>query len=364
MILRGKSRAGGDFVRRIVGALTLSIATLAVAAGCGPQAATWSDAASTGSPTPSGGPTSVVIADNGVAAMGQGGGSAGLGSAGVDPTPSGSASAGASTSAANAAVTPFPAGAAEVVRTAVPADSYPALVRGAIAATYRPVWVDGYDVAGQTYLNTVFRPNSQSTPWYEYVGMDATGYQSRFNTLKAAGYRLTFVESYLVGGQARYAAMWEKSSGPDYYAFHSVAASAYQSMLNTKTAAGYLPAQVSAISVNGSLFYTGLLIKRSLGKSWVLKSTLTPTDYQTLFTTETKAGLGLAYVNAYTVNGAAKFVALFASSASTSLQAKHGLTASALATQLSTQVKAGYHTRAVAGYDVSGSPRFIAYWTK
>jgi hypothetical protein len=352
-------------VRRIVGALSLGIATLAMATGCGPQAATWSEGTS-GSPAPSGGPTTVVNAGNGVAAMGQGGGSAGLGSAGVDPTPSGSGSAGDSTSASanNAAIAPFPTGTAEVVRTGVPADSYPALVRMAIAATYRPAWVDGYDVAGQTYLNTVFRPDSRSTPWYEYVGMDATGYQTRFDTLKAAGYRLTFVESYLLGGQARYAAMWEKSTGPAYYAFHSLAAAAYQSMLDTKTAAGYLPAQVSAISVNGSLFYTGLLLKRSLGKSWVLKSTLTPSAYQTLFTKETGAGLGLAYMNAYTVNGAAKFVALFASSASGSLQAKHGLTAPALATQLSTEVNAGYHTRAVAGYDVSGSPQFIAYWTK
>jgi hypothetical protein len=348
-------------VRRIVGALSLGIATLAVAAGCGPQAATWSEPTSSGSPAPSGGPTSVVSAGNGVAAMGQGGGTAGL-----DPTPSGSAAAGDSTSAItdDAATAPFPTGTAEVVRTAVPADSYPALVREAIAATYRPAWMDGYDVAGQTYLNTVFRPDNRSTPWYEYVGMDATGYQSRFDTLKAAGYRLTFVESYLLGGQARYAAMWEKSTGPAYYAFHGLAAAAYQSMLDNKTAAGYLPAQVSAISVNGSLVYTGLLLKRSLGRSWVLKSTLAPADYQALFTKETQAGLGLAYVNAYTVNGAARFVALFASSASGSLQARHGLTGSALATQLTTEVNAGYHTRAVAGYDVSGSPRFIAYWTK
>jgi hypothetical protein len=120
--------------------------------------------------------------------------------------------------------------------------------------------------------------------------MSASGYQSRFDSLTSQGYRPASVESYLHNGQIRYAGIWVKSSGPDYFAFHGYSATDYQNMLNTKTAAGYLPANVSAVSVNGALSYTGLPLKRSLG-SWLLKSALSPTDYQTLFTQETKAGL-------------------------------------------------------------------------
>jgi hypothetical protein len=136
-------------------------------------------------------------------------------------------------------------------------------------------------------------------------------------------------------------------------------------MFDSKTAAGYLPAQVSVIAVDGALTYSGLFVKRSLGKSWLLKSALTPSAYQTLFTQQASAGLGLAYVNAYTgTDGTPRLVALFAASATGKLVAKHGLTATALAKQVTTEEEAGYQTRAVAGYQQSGAARFIAYWVK
>jgi hypothetical protein len=59
-----------------------------------------------------------------------------------------------------------------------------------------------------------------------------------------------------------------------------------------------------------------------------------------------------------------RFIAVFASSAHAAYQAGNGLTGTTLATQVDTQTKAGYRTRAVVGYDNAGSPGFIAYWSK
>jgi hypothetical protein len=264
----------------------------------------------------------------------------------------------------SAVATPFSTGAAEVVRIAVPVADYPALVDQAVAAKYRPVWIDGYDVGSAVYFNAVFRRDEGTTNWWELIEMSASGYQRQFDAFKAHGYRLVLVESYLNAGQARYAAIWDTSTGVDYYAFHAYTASAYQALFDSKTAAGYLPAQVSVISVGGALSYSGLLIKRSLGASWTLKSSLTPDEYQTLFNSETAAGRGLAYVASYVVNGSVRFVALFAASASAPLRAKHGLTAAAFTSQTTANEQAGFSTRAVSGYAVNGSPSFIAYWSK
>ena len=43
------------------------------------------------------------------------------------------------------------------------------------------------------------------------LGMTAAEYQRVSDDLKDQGYRLTDVSGYNVGGQARYAAIWEKS---------------------------------------------------------------------------------------------------------------------------------------------------------
>lgn len=274
----------------------------------------------------------------------------------------GGGASGGGTSGGGAATAAIAAGAREVVRYAVPIASYPALLSQAMAAKYRPVSLDGYDAGGATYVNAVFRP-SDGTAWYQYIEMSASGYQSRFDSLKSQGYRLASVESYLHSGQIRYAGIWVKSSGPDYFAFHGYSATNYQNMLNTKTAAGYLPANVSAVAVNGALSYTGLLVKRSLG-SWLLKSTLSPTDYQTLFTQETKAGLAPAYLNAYTSGGSVRFIALFASVPKVAYQAKHGMTAAGAASATAAQEKAGYLTGSAAGYDDGGQARFLVYWSR
>jgi hypothetical protein len=134
--------------------------------------------------------------------------------------------------------------------------------------------------------------------------------------------------------------------------------------MESRTAAGFLPAQISAVGVNGALSYTGLLVKHSLGKSWQVKGSLTASEYQAALTDMNGKGLGLAYVNAYPLDGSVRFIALFASSAHATFQAGNALTGTTLATQLDTQTKAGYRTRAVVGYDNAGSAGFLAYWSK
>ena len=62
--------------------------------------------------------------------------------------------------------------------------------------------------------------------------------------------------------------------------------------------------------------------------------------------------------------GAVRFVALFATAERSPYQAKFGLTAAALATQIDAAAKAGYQTRGVAGYAVGGAPRFAAFWSR
>ena len=61
--------------------------------------------------------------------------------------------------------------------TAVPVENYHALFVQAVAAKYRPTFLNGYDVAGKACLNVVFRPDN-GPAWYEYTEMSSTGYRN------------------------------------------------------------------------------------------------------------------------------------------------------------------------------------------
>jgi hypothetical protein len=53
-------------------------------------------------------------------------------------------------------------------------------------------------------------------------------YQQTFDQLVGQGFRLRVVSGYAVGGEARFAAIWEKSGGPAFQARHNLTAAQYQ----------------------------------------------------------------------------------------------------------------------------------------
>lgn len=83
-------------------------------------------------------------------------------------------------------------------------------------------------------------------------GMDGDQFQTKNAQLKAQGYRLTHLESYLDGGGVRYAALWEKaSSGPAQSYYFGLSAEEHQRKVEEFEAQGYRPKTVSVVSDSG-----------------------------------------------------------------------------------------------------------------
>jgi hypothetical protein len=59
-------------------------------------------------------------------------------------------------------------------------------------------------------------------------GLSGAQYQAAFDQYVAQGYRLRCVSGYNVNGVTRYAALWDKSSGPAWVARHGLTAAQYQ----------------------------------------------------------------------------------------------------------------------------------------
>ena len=101
-------------------------------------------------------------------------------------------------------------------------------------------------------------PDMQAEPWVARHGMTSAKYQSEFNKFARQGYRLTHVSGYAVGGQARYAAIWEKKSGPAWAARHGMSSSSYQTEFDNHYYQGYRLRHVSAFSVKGKAQFAAI----------------------------------------------------------------------------------------------------------
>src|SRR4029077_4696230 len=105
----------------------------------------------------------------------------------------------------------YPTNWGEVCRFGVAENAYQEEFDKVWTCGYYPIWVDGYDVGGKTYFNVIFRP-SKNVQWVARHNLDGNKYQNEFNTWGNAGFRLINVNSYLLNGKVRYAAVWKKDN--------------------------------------------------------------------------------------------------------------------------------------------------------
>lgn len=254
-------------------------------------------------------------------------------------------------------------GSPEVARHGLPAEDYQCLFDQAVAADYRLEWVDAYDYKGKVYFNAVFRPEG-GVKWTAVHGLTGAQYQDAFDKNTAAGYKLRQVDSYLSGNQVRYAAVFVKDAGPNVTAYHGVSAAEHQKKFDDLTAGPWKPKNISVVSVGGERFYTALYENLGAGVSSVAKSFMTPAEYQQQFNENKEKGRQLVYLNAYEHQGQPRFTAIWNSSPSGALKARHDMTGAQYQDEWEAARKGGLLTRAVTGYEDGGSLRFAAFWRK
>jgi len=250
-------------------------------------------------------------------------------------------------------------GSKEVARHGLPIGDYQCLFNQAVAANYEPVFLDMFDAGGKTYVNAIFRPETPGA-FQAFHGLSSAQYQAEFDKWTDQGYRPVIVESYLDNG-VRYAAVFKKTSGPAFVAYHGISAAEHQARVDDLTGAkGYRPVAVSVVS-NGGLKYTGLYTKANVG-GWQLKSQLTPAEYQQFYNSNKAAGRHVAYLNAYTIGGAPRIVAIWTSATPAGGKQRHGLTGAQYQNEWESARAAGQLTRAVTGYASGGDRTYAATW--
>ena len=75
-------------------------------------------------------------------------------------------------------------------------------------------------------------------PWIARHGLSSADYQRTFDDYAHQGYRLRTVSGYEHGGQALYAAIWDKRAGPAWIARHGLTSAQYQQAFDDESAVG------------------------------------------------------------------------------------------------------------------------------
>lgn len=256
--------------------------------------------------------------------------------------------------------TPIAAGSPEHARHGISASCYQDVVNRVTAAGYRPVWVDGFTVAGKTYFNAIFRP-VDGTPYVAKHGLTDAQFDAEFDKWTAAGYRMLQVDGYQHGGVARYAAIFVKQAGPEQTETHGLTFAENKAKFDELTADGWRPVNISGVSDAGTVRYYALYEKKSLG-GYLAKTTIPVADYQELYDAQKALGRQPIYLNAFSHAGQSYLSAVFSSTATGTLAARHGMTSAEYQAEWEKWTDADFLTRHVTGYDGGGTARYAAIW--
>ncbi|HWM89509.1 MAG TPA: serine hydrolase [Thermoanaerobaculia bacterium] len=204
---------------------------------------------------------------------------------------------------------------------------------------------------------------AQAMDWVERHGLTPSEYQSTFTDLAGKGYRPKVVSGYTSGGQERYAVLWVKTSGPDWAARQGLSSADYQTASDDFRKQGFRLVYVSGHAIDNQPRYAAIWEKTS-SPEWEARHGLTAAQYQKAFDDLGKAGYRLRHINGYSVNGQDFYAAIWDKSPGPAWEARYGLSAADYQKVSNDLAGKGYRLKVISGYQAGAQDRYAALWEK
>lgn len=195
------------------------------------------------------------------------------------------------------------------------------------------------------------------------TGLTAARYKAESDKWTPLGYQLTSISGYSFGITDVYSAIWELKVGPAVSTEYNLISSQYQTELDTMEGKGYYPVLVDAWTVNGAAHFGAIWVD-SEGKTipaWAARYDLTKTAFQTAHEKFVGQGYCIKGLSGYAQGTEARYTALWNECPGTNANAtvlKYAIQPGLLQAQLDDMLAQGYKVSYINGYAVSN----IAYY--
>lgn len=201
-------------------------------------------------------------------------------------------------------------------------------------------------------------------PFVAHHGMTAAQYQQQFDQLVGGqGFVLSLVNGHTVGGQDRYSAIWEKRPSPAFIARHGLTSQAYQQAFDDNVRQGFRLTLVSGYEVAGQARYAAIW-EKSGGPAWEAHHGMSSQQYQQTFDQLVGQGYRLRLVNGYSVSGQELFAAIWQKDGGPAFVARHGLTSQQYQVEFDNNVRQGFRLIWVSCYRHANEERYAGIWEK
>ncbi|KAG7284525.1 hypothetical protein NEMBOFW57_010900 [Staphylotrichum longicolle] len=244
---------------------------------------------------------------------------------------------------------------------------YQSVFNSFVSSGYRLTYVSGYSYNNDARYAAIWE-KSVPYAWTARHGLTSAQYQQAFDSNVAQGYRPKHVDGYAVGNMAYFAAIWDKSPAPGngaWVARHGLTSAQYQAEVDKWVGQGFRIAHVSGYADGGQARYAALFERPSDNYAWVARHGLTSAQYQQAFNTYTSQGYRPVKVSGYVVGGVDYYAAIWDKAPSPGWVARHGLTSAQYQAEVDKWVGQGYRLTVVSAYTLGANQdRYAAIFVK
>jgi len=203
---------------------------------------------------------------------------------------------------------------------------------------------------------------SSHAQWESRHNLSSAQYQSFVDDCVKKGMRPISVSGYTVGGSERYAAVYEKKSGPAWIAKHGLSAAEYQNQITTLDKQGYVISFISAFEVGGQVKYAGIWEKKNV--VYIARHGQNAAQAQTEFNNNTKNGYRLIFITCYESGNTAYYASIYEKSAGPAYYAHFGMDADEYQQKYNDYTGQGFRLTVVSGCNVGGKDYYAGIWEK
>jgi hypothetical protein len=227
---------------------------------------------------------------------------------------------------------------------------------------YRLSSISGYAVGLQDRYAAIWQLRA-GPPLETRHRMTADQYQQTADQLAQQGYQLLYICGYAIGGQDRYAAIWELQAGLPTVSRHAMTADQYQRANDQLAGQGYRIVRISGYSVGTQDLYAAIWQQRA-GPPLESRHRLTSDQYQQVTSQLAAQGYRLVDVSGYALGGQDLYAAIWEQRAGPPFEARHRMTADQYQQTTNQMANQGYRLLHVAGYGLGGQDRYVAIWER
>jgi CubicO group peptidase (beta-lactamase class C family) len=233
------------------------------------------------------------------------------------------------------------------------------------AAPYnlRMTRISGSESAGQARYAAIFEKSTKTSGWVAQSGMTAASFTSTHNQLHAGGFRLVWLDGFGVGSTAYYNGIWEQTFGADQRVRLGESLASHQSANTANVAAGYGLVDVCAFSVDGTSYHAGIWTE-GIRTTIQVRYALTSAGYQTEFNAMGPNGYYLWRVSGYESGTAERFTGVWRSSSLGEGWAYHGMRAADFTAHNINAQSLGYRPAFVEAYNLGTDTYYNATWIR